>query len=84
MTHDLQVMIIAYRLHTCFINSRHVATYNRMSSNLLQYKVTCFTDLMPTVITFRVSHRRREMHVDHAAFPHYCTDPEWGMVGGVL
>jgi len=45
------------------------------------------------VITFRVSHRRREMYIGHArlyvclslaACPHYCTDPDvtWGMVGG--
>jgi len=42
MTHDLRVMIIAYRLHTCCTNSRHVATHNGMSPNLLQYKVACF------------------------------------------
>jgi len=28
MTHVLRVMIIAYRLHTCCTNSRHLATHN--------------------------------------------------------
>jgi len=54
---------------------------------------TTLLDYPVTVITFRVSRRRREMYCGHArlcvsvclcaaACPHYCTEPDvtWGVV----
>jgi len=60
----------------------------------MSLKGICEMVLSTSVITFRVSRRRREMYSGHArlcvclclsaaACQHYCTDPDvtWGMVG---
>jgi len=43
MTHDLRIMIITYRLRTCFTNSRHVATHNQNQAQSVRHYVVIAT-----------------------------------------
>jgi len=42
-THDLRIMIIAYRLHTCCANARHVATHNQNQVQSVRHYVVIAT-----------------------------------------